>query len=268
MKSAKNDYEIILHIGMQRTGSTFLQEELFSNISEINRIEKNKKIYMLIKNIEKHNEKNLNDMIKKEFDEYFSQNKINLISDENISCRMWTKEDNRYKRIYKIKHFFPNAKIIFGIRNKTNLLISWYKKYVICGGVLSFQYFKKNIININKINYDPYIEHLYELFGKKNVFVYKFENMKEDIHKLVNNICSFIGVKTPNFNNVYRNIGYSFWQLKISLLINRFFKTSFNPEGIFPLGYELHPHRKIFQSAFFPLKLRGNKVTIENLRKI
>jgi len=145
------------------------------------------------------------------------------------------------------------------------LLLSWYKKYVVNGGTLSFQDFKQETINIDNFDYGPYIKYLLELFGKENVYVYKFEEMKRDIYSFVDGICNFMGVVRPNFKNKKWNVGYSLWQLKTALMLNNFFKTSLNPNGIFPLEYKWHLHRMIFQSPLFPKKLRGKKVTVNDL---
>ncbi|RLF46365.1 MAG: hypothetical protein DRN29_05240, partial [Thermoplasmata archaeon] len=80
-----------------------------------------------------------------------------------------------------------------------------------------------------------------ELFGKKNVYVYKFEEIKKDIYGFVEGICSFIGVDAPEFKN------------------------DMNPNGIIPLTYHWHPHRILFQSPYFPKILRGREVTISDL---
>jgi len=263
MKKKDDKKQIYLHIGIQRTGTTFLQEEVFPNIKEINFVERKKEIITILMSIEQYN----HEIVSKKIYSHIQQNKINLISEENIYCGyMWTKEDNRFEKIEKIKQFFPNAKIIFGIRGKTDLLLSWYKKYVACGGVLSFKEYQKKVINIENLNFWPYVKCLFEYFGEKNVYIYKFENMKKDIHSFVDGICRFLGVETPNFKNRKRNVGYSLYQLKMSLLINKFFKTPLNPNGVFPLQYGRHPHRKIFQSPYFPQKLRGKKFTIQDLK--
>ncbi len=260
-------YETILHIGMQRTGSTFLQKEVFSNIEEINFIDRRNKIYEKLKNIEEISDKVIRNNLESEIERNLDLNKINLISEENINCRMWTTEDNRFDKIDKIQLLFPDAKIIFGTRDKTDLLVSWYKKYVICGGVKPFNEFKKNVINVDKINYDSYVKHLIGLYGERNVFVYKYESLKKDVDIFAERICDFMGVKKPNFDDISQNIGYSLWQLKISLLLNRFFKTPLNTSGVYPLDYEYHPHRKMFQSPLFPNFLRGKQVSIEELKK-
>ena len=96
-----------------------------------------------------------------------------------------------------------------------------------CVPKLIFHLRNRDNINIDNLNYDQYISQLQELFGKKNVYIYKYKDMKNDIQLHVKGICDFIGVDTPKFRNKKRNIGYSLWQLKLSLFINKVIELSF-----------------------------------------
>jgi hypothetical protein len=178
---------------------------------------------------------------------------------------MWAKGDKRIEKLEKIKNLFPQARIIIGIRDKTDLLVSLYKKYIICGGVLRYPEFLEKIMTVEKLNYEPYIDYLVKLFGKENVYIYNFQYLKDDVHGFVDDLCDFIGVDSPNFKNIKKNRGYSLWQLKLSRILNHFFKIPLNLQGIFPLHYLRHPHRKIFQNWISSKKLRGKEVTMNDL---
>jgi hypothetical protein len=267
---------IILHIGIPRTGTTFLQDSVFPNIDDINIVNfygykglihdvlARREIQKILIDIESFD----TELAYNEINKFIIEGKFNLITNENIYCKMFKKDDKRFEKIDKIKEIFPKAKIIFGTRNSDDLLLSWYKKYVVNGGVLSYSDFIKEHINMDKINYEKYIEYLKKLFGKENVYIYKFENLKKNANSFVNGICKFIGTETPNFKRIKRNIGYSFWQTKVSILINNIYKTKLNPNGIIPLKYKYHPHRVIFQSPFFPKILRGQKLKKDNIKNL
>lgn len=260
--------DIVLHIGIQRTGTTFLQHNIFSKIKEINLVNfyryqgiklnilGRKNIQKILSNIEKYDV----DTVNKELYKYLQNNKINLISNENIYCGMYTKDDDRFGKIDKIKNIFPTARILIGTRNEKDLLLSWYNKYIVNGGTLSLQDFKRKIINLNKFDYEPYIKYLLKLFKKNKIYVYRYEDMGKDINSHVKGICDFIGVDVPEFTLERKNIGYSLWQLKVSRFVNNLFRSKLNPKGIIPLNYKWFPHRVIFQSKFFPKKLRGKKI--------
>jgi hypothetical protein len=266
---------VIIHIGIQRTGSTFLQHNIFPQLKDVNLVNYHlnkglksdilgrKDIQVILSNIENYNR----DIVTKKIIRRFETNKINLISNENIYCNMWTKEDNRFKKIEKIKDFFPNAKIIIGTRDEKDLLLSWYKKYIVNGGNKDFNNFLAEVINVEKLRYEKYLQHLIELYDRKNIYVYQFNEMKNDITSFIGELCDFMDVQIQNFKNKKLNIGYSLWQLKFSKIINNIFKTPLNPNGIIPLKYNWHPHRIVFQSPLFPKQLRGKKVTLKNLNK-
>ena len=260
--------KIYLHIGMQRTGTTFLQRNVFPNIRNINIVDfdrygtdsvRNTELFSILCNIENYSY----ETVRRKVYRRFKADKINLISNENIYGRILTHDDKRFEKLHKIQQYFPEAKIIFGIRNKKDLALSWYNKYVQEGGVASLQDFLTKISN--RINYEPYIKYLFRLFGKRNVYIYEFGNMKKDIHCYVKGICDFMGVKMPTFRNEKLNISYSMWQLKVALIVNQFFKTSLNPNGIIPLKFPWHlPHRIIFKSPLFRDKIRGQEMAWQN----
>lgn len=130
--------ELFLHIGMQRTGTTFLQLEVFPKIKGINLVNFYKKPPKLW-----HNMVINKSIFSEEIRSRIKAGQKNLISNENIYCDMWSERDERFKVLDKIKIFYPNGKIIFGVRNKNDLLLSWYKKYVVSGGTCSFKEFKQ-----------------------------------------------------------------------------------------------------------------------------
>ena len=236
--------KLYIHIGMPRTGTTFLQQEIFPKIENVNFINFyfHGGILFKMATVEKFIDifANMEDI-----NSYIEEDKINLISDEDIYSKIWVQEDRRLARIKRIKGFFPNAKIIFGVRDRDDLLKSLYKKYVMDGGILPFDVFKQNI-NLAKLDYEEYVDYLFGLFGKQNVYIYRYEEMKKDIDSFVDGICNFLGTNVPPFENVRKNIGYSPSQIKISLLLNRLFRTYHNPGGLIPMPHKWLPHRVAF----------------------
>jgi len=237
----------ILHIGMQRTGTTFLQHELFPKLN----------IRYITPEFFEHGQIEM----LAEFHHYIMEEDT-LISNENFYCDMFSKEDTRFERLDLIHKLFPHAKIIFAIRNKETLKKSWYKKSIGLGATWDYETFLKNI-NTNVFNYEPYIEKLKQYFNE--VYIYRFEDFKKTPEKITREICDFIGVKTPKIKKeTYKtkwNIGYTEKQIKIARKLNKIFKTELNPDGIIPLKHTLHPHRIIFQKDII-LKLQGKTLKL------
>jgi len=231
----------ILHIGMPRTGTTFLQHEIFPKLS-IRYISPEFFRYGHIGTLA-------------EFYNYILEEDT-LISNENIYCDMWNKEDTRFERLEMLNKLFLHAKIIFTIRDKDSLKKSWYKKSIGVGATWSYGEFLQQI-NTDVFDYEPYIEHLKNLFG--DIYVYKYEDFRKNPDEVIKEMCDFIGVEMPEIDkDAYKrrwNIGYTYRQIKIARVLNKIFKTRLNPDGIIPLYYKWHPHRIIFQKEIF-IRLR------------
>lgn len=232
----------ILHIGIQRTGTSFFQHEVFPKMN--------------IRYISPAFFKYGDIGTLAEFYGYILK-KDTLVSNENIYCDMWSREDTRFERLDILHKLFPHAKIIFAIRNKNSLKKSWYRKSIGIGATWSYNEFIE-YINQNFFVYDSYIESLRNLF--RDVFIYKYEDFKKKPDKIIQDMCDFIGVEIPEIDEeTYKrkwNVGYTEKQIKIARIINRVFKTKLNPKGIIPLKYTLHPHRILFQRDII-FKLQG-----------
>ena len=101
--------EIYVHVGLHKTATTFLQEEVFPKLQGI-------KYYNLIK------AKNRQALLLAAIE---SEGKI-LISDEDLSGSplvFGSKADERKKMAYTLHKLIPDAKIIVGIRNERD----WFK---------------------------------------------------------------------------------------------------------------------------------------------
>ncbi|MBN1389966.1 MAG: sulfotransferase [Candidatus Thermoplasmatota archaeon] len=250
--------DTVLHIGIQRTGTTFLQNLIFPHLKNVNLISKH---HMELLYLLRSPELKVED--KKKVLKYFKDDQINLISDENIWWHYvvpWFIEDienRRIEHIDKIHELFPDAKIIFGTRDIDSLIVSLYNYYILYGGYLKFEPWQKEYHQYTRanINYDSYIEHLFKIYGKENVYIYQFGDMKKDVNQFVKGICDFIGTETPTFSNKRINSGHSLWQLKVSRIMNRFFRSEYNPKGFLPM--KINPQTIVFRSLKFPKKLRG-----------
>jgi len=236
----------ILHIGMQRTGTTFLQWEVFPKLN----------IRYISPEFFKYG--NIGTLAESY---HFIMKKDTLISNENI----WYHgikddyEDTRFQRLEIIYKLFPHAKIIFGIRDKDSLLKSLYKKTIASGAIWTYEEFLQQI-NPSVFDYNPYVKRLKEIFT--DVYIYRFEDFKKDPDKLIQDMCDFMEVKAPEIERkAYKrkwNIGYTDKQIKIARKLNKVFKTPYNPRGIIPLKYKWHPHRIIFQKEI-SIRLRRGK---------
>ena len=195
---------IILHIGLHKTATTFLQREVFPKIKGINYIDmcpsKNNKSILSV------------DII---------PGKINLITRESLSGSPYNFKKNisakqRDLIIKRLKRIFPNAKIIIGVREKQSWLNSLYKQHIRMSPDCSKEEFLQKF-DSNYLNHEEYISLIKSLF--KEVYVYQYEDLKSNPEEFVDGICKFIEVETPEWENKVHLKSVNSKQEKLMLII-------------------------------------------------
>lgn len=179
--------ELFIHVGLHKTGTSFIQQEIYSNMVDLNYTRRN--IFLM---------------------KQTGDNKY-LISNEGLSaCPFESKMNNRmtYKDRFviadRLKSCFPDAKIIICIRKDR---VAWskslYSEYVKSCNILSYNKFMSKYNISSFYDFDEYISYLKSNF--KDVFVCEFELLKSNLDLFVNDLCSFIGVRVPVFKNIVIN---------------------------------------------------------------
>jgi hypothetical protein len=167
---------------MHKTATTFLQEEVFSKIEDINFVDC--ETYFL-EGIPEDNER------------------ITLVSCEELEGNPYFPQTIHRKIIFNgIKSIYPDARIILGIREKFSHIKSLYTQYVRKGGTKSFNEFKKEMLYSPKLDYDRLIETLRCLFGENNVLIYRYEDLKHDPKHCIKIICNYVDVSPPGYYSV------------------------------------------------------------------
>ncbi len=205
--------ETVIHMGLHKAGSSFLQKNIFPKIKEIE----------------------LFDIGDFNFYTEFSKEKINLISAEGLSSRPFPKAnrtDSCFVIANRIAKVFPNAKIILILRKKEELLKSWYSEYIKHGGILNYEDWFESWNNYDVLRFEEYISELDRLFS--SLLVLNFEDLKKNSDKFVNDICNYIGVESPKFSNKIVNKKLNEKTLKRWRKANLLFKSSYNPSGPIP----------------------------------
>lgn len=196
--------EIIIHIGLHRTGTTFLQKEVFEKLP-INYI----------------------------FDDAIHRIEIkpgiNLISNEGLSLSMPHSKTNRLQVLDHLNKLFPNARIIIGLREKKSWLKSCYSRYMLSGGILEFDVYKYQCKS-NVIDFDSYLKEVQKRFS--NIYIYHFEDLKKKHRHTIKGICDYIGVDAPDYKMVTRNASLTDRQLRTLSWLNYFFPGKYLRELI------------------------------------
>lgn len=186
--------QMIIHVGLPRTGSTFLQKEIFPNIPNVNFMYK-----PFIRQLKPQGDK------------------INIISNENL-CNISFKKislKNGLDTAIILKKIYPEAKIILIIRN----IEDWYKSiynFTRRYDKSSFEeWYTKSTIGLSEFATElcTYVSTLEELFGKENVLILRYETLRDNPNEFVGQVCDFIGVDMISYNNCKWNPSHSMFKL-------------------------------------------------------
>lgn len=173
----KKEAEIIIHIGLHKTGTSFLQKQLYPLYNSIQTVKGTHQL--------------------RSFWDNNKNNKLLLISDEYISGRLFSGSylDDFLNNIETIKEIFGNAKIIVGFRKHSSFLVSVYKEFINEGGFYDFNHlFNFNdtgLIKSDELFFKQRLDILRNNF--EQVFVYSQEDLRNRLDDFVNSFSKFIG---------------------------------------------------------------------------
>lgn len=269
--------QIYIHVGLHRTGSTFLQKKIFpklesensnfifnpislikilneeyikplTNLKKIDFCEIKKKIEFEIQKLKEQykKEKNLKIMISNESlipDNFFYKNKLDLFSP-----------------LINLNDIFNKPIILIFIRERESLTRSIYNQHFKTGYYKNFNEFLNGFeepnIDINKINFSL----LFKTFSKNNphhIWIFKFEKFNQNVLKMIKllNLDSTINLKSLK----KLNQSISDLTIKRTLKINKLFKVT-----IFERKLKENLNRLIFKDVD-KIKLRNYKQSNYNI---
>lgn len=260
----------IAHIGYPKTGSTFLQQEVFPLLNDINYVDFHTCVQLFQDVIY------LDDLDfdtakwQKEFTA-ISENSTSLFSQEALTGAPFTyKGLNRSRIVGRLKQL-GFTKIIITIRNQEDMLDSLYRQYVYQGGVMKFKDFLNmdgkwnhyiRAFNLDYLKYDRLIKLYFEQFGKANVLVLPQEMLKSDREGFLKKVMDFIGTEPPDVAlNKRSNESMSNLSTHLLRLINHFTFNSQRPNQLLSNRIGTKPIKKLFQAILDPyfFKFFSNK---------
>jgi len=184
--------EIFIHVGLMKTGTTWLQKEFFPKLD-----------------LKHFNLKNLkSDQIPKD--------KKILISDEMITYQPTISIHIRETIIHGLKARFPNAKIILVLRDEKEHKRSMYN-WLIKNSQMScgFKKWEKQLYQ-NFYDYQRLNDLLYELFD--DVFVIEYIDLKFNKELVLKEICRYMNVDLPKYKD--KKINFGSYGIKQEILLN------------------------------------------------
>lgn len=201
---------VFIHPGLHKTGTTFLQHEIFKKIPGVN----------CFRNVG--------------FDTVVDEDEINIISNEDLSgASYWGgNADIRFVIADRLKLWFPNAKIILTVRPGPGWVNSLYSQFIKHGGLLSFEDWRECVFDERYLNIDEYVNYFQMLFD--DVLVIDFNQLCFNKEAIINRLFKFLDVDKIDYRDIKHNIKLSPFQLKLCRFLNRFWVSDWNKNGLFP----------------------------------
>ena len=193
---------IYFHVGISKTGSTFLQKRVFPKLSKITYIPTNKyhRVFEEIKNCDSNKV-----LVSREFDRQFE----------------------REVTLFSIRH--RTATPIIVLRKHEEYLASQYKRFIkngFRGGIEDFFDLKNDegFFKILHLSFSYQIDVLKDKFEKEPIVLFH-EDLKSNPKKFIKQFCSLtfsdIDLEKVNFNE--KHISYSEKQLKAIKVVSKYF---------------------------------------------
>lgn len=246
----------VVHIGYQKTASSWLQKNLFPNLPEIEFIGKRYPDTKWCKQLGKRLLFDAPaDFVAPEVQEHLATNlagvdpeKTRLYSREGLVGYWRHGSRDMERNADRIRAVFGSPKIVLVIRNQFKLLESIYRQYLRWGGLLTMSSFL-NYKTTQHVHFRlPHAEFLRvvqyyaQLFGTENLKVLPFELLAEKPQVFCDEITGFIGAAPYTLQERDKkpaNVGFSDNFCRYRRVLNHFVKTPFNPDAFYP-RYQEH----------------------------
>jgi len=275
------EYDVLVHIGYHKTGTTFLQKEVFRHPGlPFNLIDRRQVQREIIRKSMFFFEP---DQTRSILTEKFCPDRINVISDEDLLGSPHSGGYNSYDNLLKIKQLFPNAKILIGIREQKDIILSSYKQYIKTIGTLSLKKyltpFKRRCFmaefDLLLFCYDKIINTYMSAFGKENVLVLPYELMKVNPEAYSVQLFKFLKLDNKEISKIDFKKRPNTSNLNLTLEAKRlynilFTKTRENPHGLLSLPTRID--QPLFKFTTLLEKQLGNnfqkKLNATKMKKI
>mgnify|MGYP003632450845 FL=1 len=197
----------LIHIGFHKTGSTWLQNIIFSDKARGFTSDTHEARHRLVERLVRPDvldfdatgERNYY----RKYQEAAHSSGLDLVlSHERLSGYPSSGGHDRTIIAQRLKDMFPNARILIVIREQKSLIRSMYSQHITDGGVEGLDRFlnvpepalgRKPSFSMQFYRFDRLIHHYQQLFGKTGVLVLPFEMLRSDGQKFADRIADFCG---------------------------------------------------------------------------
>lgn len=225
---------MIVHIGYHKTGTTYLQSQLFPHLKGVNYVDVMDDDCIVVASESSHLDVNWDEVAKRVSS--WGEEPL-LHSAEQLTGPLFYHTGLGKTDIADRLKELGTTKVIITIRDQIKLIDSCYRQYIQEGGTLTFNAFWKEWkFAPNPLHFDFFrlISYYVDLYGKENVLVIPNEWMIRDEAKVIQMIEQFTGgtytpsSSKPRANKSLSNLGISFLRFT-----NKFTYSAHAPSTLF-----------------------------------
>jgi hypothetical protein len=200
--------QLLIHVGYHKSGTTWLQNCLFSNeavgfISPWGNQAGIAADLFINSNPFKFSADSASELFRDGLDSAIAKGLVPVLSNEAMCGEEHPRK--RYERSVadRLKETFPNAKILISIRNQKSTILSHYRQHIAKGygttlnkylgaGELAVGFAPECVID--HFDYDAFVAYYQSLFGKENVLVILQEQMIKELQIVCDEVADFVGM--------------------------------------------------------------------------
>lgn len=202
--------EPLLHVGLQKTGSTWLQNRLF-NRTEHGFVSVPERIVIddafLGGNPFTFDTERARKLLQPLFDEASASNAIPVVSHELLAGQPLANAIDAQVLADRLKSTYPDGRVLIVIREQRSMLLSTYKQYVKASGTKHVDELWRDRSprerrrpgpGLDWLAYHHLIAYYRGLFGADRVCILPFELLTLDAQTFAGEICKFVGNPYPS----------------------------------------------------------------------
>ena len=250
----KENLNVTIHIGLPKTGTKYLQNNIFDKIENVYYMKWDEfyftHVFLMLNYLNSYVQK---EEVKQKIEHYYDtfDDYHLLISDESITTA-WAYGKNLYTTAKALKYIFPEARILLSLREQYPILESLYCQAIREGAWLSVNSFIRyderfNIFNriehttyphidVDYFKYDDIIDVYKKEFGSDSIKILLYEKFKYDSETYIRDLSNYFN-EDINLNSISSpvNVRPGVIELFLLKILNRFI---YKPNRQIGLVYE------------------------------
>ena len=234
---------MLLHIGHHKTGTTFLQEHVFTRdkgfcfpwtVYTGEAIE-----HFVLSHPRRFEPEPVRAAFDSAIDAHGGRGLVPVISHEDLNGHPLHARYYGFQVAERLHGTFPDARVLIAVREQKSMIRSLFGQYIVQDGIWPIADFIgtgderpgfRPICRLDHLEYDLLVDHYRRLFGPDRVLVLPFELLKRDALEFEQRIHDFAG--TPKPAEAYHppeNVGLGAMTLAVNQWLNRFTRKPLLP---------------------------------------